>query len=594
MSLVVSSILEFVSDFGFRISDFGSRLQNCGLTAKNAEITKNCIIFIRSLCSLYSLRLILQPPLGFRISRPSRLWFLCLFLLRAGPAGAHPISLISATVQVNSNSVAARIEVMCEDFVMLYGYTPDRDNYISKTNLLEGMSKHGELLLRDFMIRGREGQLLPGKVASVESPVLPERGVLVEDLMQTKVAYHLLYPAAKPPEYLTFQQKIGNTGGSFLPSVLQLTVNQAGAEPRPPVVLTGDGEVQTFAFDWSGALPQPQGPAAANAADNQAPRNMGLESYGSVYAFLYVEPAEVRIEILMPLLTLETWLEVARKDRNFLEVAEQQAALPAVKDFFRGRNKVVIDGLEVSPLVPRLDFYGVDFKDFAMAAEPSRLSAWTARVGAILTYSTKGMPRQVDITWDLFNERVLGARAALVAGQEAKRARFSPYQTTLTWKNPGAPPLPEIAPVRTRDPDDPTRATIAETLLKNIYRAFDYRDEKVIYDALARSVQGELLADTYLKIHGGLLMQEQGGAVARVQLVEPLETRVSNARSGAFTAQVKWRVTGTVEHWGHIHTRINAYEALLRITRAAGSWKITGLEPGKQERVSYSLSVRKF
>ncbi|MGO8675250.1 MAG: hypothetical protein ACLQVX_05200 [Limisphaerales bacterium] len=553
MSVELPSILRLVPDFGFRVSDF-----------------------------------------GFRISRPARLWFLCLLLLRAGPTWSHPISLISATVQVSSNAVSARVEVMCEDFVMLYGYTPDRDNYISQANLREGMSKHGQLLLRDFMIRDREGQLLPGKVASVEAPVLPERGVLVEDLMQTKVAYHLLYPAAKPPEYLTFQQRIGSTGGSFLPSVLQLTVNQAGAEPRPPVTLTGEGEVQTYAFDWSGAPPRPQGPAAPNASDTQAPRNMGIESYGSVYAFVYIEQAEVRVEILLPLLTLETWMQVPRKDTNFLDVAEQQAAMPAVKEFFRGRNKVVIDGIEVSPLVPRLDFYGVDFKDFAMAAEPSRLSAWTARVGAILTYSTKGMPRRVDITWDLFNERVLGARAALVAGQQASRARFTPYQTTLTWNNPGTPPLPEIAPVRTREPDDATRATIAETLLKNIYRAFDYRDEKVIYDALARSVQGELLADTYLKIHAGLLMQEQGGAVARVQRVEPLETRISNVQSGAFAAQVRWRVTGTVEHWGHIHTRINAYEALLRITHAAGAWKITGLEPGKQERVGYFLTVRKF
>jgi hypothetical protein len=200
----------------------------------------------------------------------------------------------------------------------------------------------------------------------------------------------------------------------------------------------------------------------------------------------------------------------------------------------------------------------------------------------------------VDITWELFNDRVLSARAALFAGQEGKRVRFTLYQPAFTWKNPGAPPLPEIAPVRTADPDDRTRASIAETLLKNIYRAFDYRDEKVIYDALARSVQGELLADTYLRIHESLLMQEQGGAVARVELVEPLETRVSNAQSGAYTAQVKWQVTGTVEHWGHIHTRINAYEAVLRIRRAAGAWKITGLEPGKQERVGYSLKVRKF
>ena len=148
--------------------------------------------------------------------------------------------------------------------------------------------------------------------------------------------------------------------------------------------------------------------------------------------------------------------------------------------------------------------------------------------------------------------------------------------------------------MQAKNPDQKTRVRIADTLLKNIYRAFDYRDEKAIYDALAHSVEGDLLADTYLKIHAGLLMQEQGGAVSHVQNVELLNTLIADAQPASYNAQVKWRVTGTVEHWGHIHTRVNAYEALLRISRGESAWKITAMEVGKQERVSYQLKVRKF
>jgi hypothetical protein len=520
---------------------------------------------------------------------------LCLCGLLALSARAHPISLISATVEVATNQVAARIEVMCEDFVMLYGYVADKDNYISRSNLEEGMKKHTDLLLRDFTLRDRDGQLLSGKLLKLEPPVLADRGVLVDDLMQTKVIYHLVYPVAKPPEYLTIQQKIGGGSGAFLPSIMQLTIHQAGAEPGPTLALTGEGDVQTFEFRWSGASPaSPAGGSRADAAAGQASPNMGIESYGAIYAFLYITPAEVRIEILMPLLTLETWTEVQRKDNNFLEVAEQQVSMPALQDFFRGHNKVTIDGLEVRPVVQRLDFYGVDFKDFAVTAEPRRVSAWSARVGVILSYSTKGLPDQVAVTWDLFNPRVLSARAAVFAGAEAKPCRFTRYQPTFNWKNPGLPRMPEIAPVLAKNPDQKTRSQIAATLLKNIYRAFDYRDEKAIYDALARSVQGDLLADTYLKIHAGLLMQEQGGAVSRVENVELLDTSIVDAQPASYNAQVKWRVTGTVEHWGHIHTRVNAYEALLRIGRGEGAWKITGMEVGKQERVSYQLKVRKL
>ena len=143
------------------------------------------------------------------------MFFSLLCGLPALSARAHPISLISATVEVGSNQVTATLEVMCEDFVMLYGYVADKDNYISRTNLQEGMKKHSNLLLRDFMLRDRDGQLLSGKLASLEPPVIPERGVLVDDLMQTKVIYHLVYPVAKPPEYLTFQETIGSGSGAF-------------------------------------------------------------------------------------------------------------------------------------------------------------------------------------------------------------------------------------------------------------------------------------------------------------------------------------------------------------------------------------------
>jgi len=518
-----------------------------------------------------------------------------LLVLTAIQAHAHPISLSTANVEVSRDKITARLEVMCEDFVMLYGYTADQDNYIAKANLVEGIRRHIELLLRDFMIRDREGQFLSGKLENIESPAIPQRGVSVEDLMKTKVVYQFGYAVTKPAEYLTFQQKIGSGSGMFIPSVMQLTVRQAGGEALPVVALTGEGEVQTYAFDWSGTGgAKRQAGGTTDKAMEQASGNMGIESYGAVYAFVYVEPAEIRVEILMPLLTLETWTEVPRRDRDFLEVAEQRAASPALKEFFGSHNQVVIDGLGVRPVVRWLDFYGVDFKDFAVAAEPRRLSAWTARVGVILTYSTKGPPDQVGITWDLLNPKVLSARAAVFAGQDAKNCQFTRYQPTFTWKKPGLPPPPEIAPARAKAPDEKTRASIATTLLKNIYRAFDYREEKVIYDALAQSVEGELLADTYLKIHAGLLMQEQGGAVSQVQNVELLDCAIADSRPGSYTANVKWRVTGTVEHWGHIHTRVNAYEAQLRIRRGDEAWKITGLEVGKQEHLSYQVKVRKF
>jgi hypothetical protein len=246
----------------------------------------------------------------------------------------------------------------------------------------------------------------------------------------------------------------------------------------------------------------------------------------------------------------------------------------------------------VKPKLERLDFYGVDFKDFAMRAEARRLSAWTARVGAILTYSTKGAPGHVELKWTLFNNEMLAARAVIFAYDKGSRFTFYPRAPIFQWDNPGAPPLPAVSAIAT---GEKSREAVAESLLRNVYRAFDYYSESDIYDALARSVQGDLLADLYLKIRQGLIMQEQGGAVARVQEVKVVKTEPAVGKSkNGFAERVTWQVEGTVEHWGHIHTRVNEYSADLEIEPAGSAWKITALNVSRQSQVKSAVLLRKL
>ena len=98
----------------------------------------------------------------------------------------------------------------------------------------------------------------------------------------------------------------------------------------------------------------------------------------------------------------------------------------------------------------------------------------------------------------------------------------------------------------------------------NIYRAFDYRDESDVYDALARSVSGELLRSLYDQIYASLVLQEEGGAVCKITSVDVQEAEVL-AREAAtqaqqrFDVQATWQVNGSVFHFGHSHHRTNEY-----------------------------------
>ena len=54
----------------------------------------------------------------------------------------------------------------------------------------------------------------------------------------------------------------------------------------------------------------------------------------------------------------------------------------------------------------------------------------------------------------------------------------------------------------------------------------------------------------------------------------------------------RWRVTGTVEHWGHIHTRENEYQAVLTVSARMDAWKITAYQVLDEQRVRFETGLR--
>lgn len=137
-------------------------------------------------------------------------------------------------------------------------------------------------------------------------------------------------------------------------------------------------------------------------------------------------------------------------------------------------------------------------------------------------------------------------------------------------------------------PGEAEASEIFESLLRNIYRAFDFEAEDEIYDTLALSVSGDLLDDLYLEIHGSLILQEAGGAVSKVQKVEvdpPTLLPAGPDQGQWFDLEATWRVQGKVGHWGHTHVRLNGYKARFTVAEADGGWKIADMQILTQERL---------
>ena len=131
------------------------------------------------------------------------------------------------------------------------------------------------------------------------------------------------------------------------------------------------------------------------------------------------------------------------------------------------------------------------------------------------------------------------------------------------------------------------------TLLQNIYRAYDYNDQSDVYDALAHSVNGPLLDELFLKIQSGLRIQEQGGAIANVEEVRV--AAIEPVLDAAATFNCTWNVTGTVEHWGHIHTRENQYSARITLdVSEKGRGRISAFKVTDEKRVRFETGLRLF
>ncbi|MDP6354078.1 MAG: hypothetical protein QF473_03180 [Planctomycetota bacterium] len=128
-------------------------------------------------------------------------------------------------------------------------------------------------------------------------------------------------------------------------------------------------------------------------------------------------------------------------------------------------------------------------------------------------------------------------------------------------------------------------------LHRNVYRAFDYDTEDAIYDTLAQSVSGELLDEVYNEVYQSLVLQDQGGAICKIEKVEILESKMmaSNSEAGKgsakFRVSCRWKVKGLVEHWGHAHRRVNRYGAVYTLRPFGDSWRIYDVEINEQERI---------
>ena len=371
-------------------------------------------------------------------------------------------------------------------------------------------------------------------------------------------------------------------------------------------------------------------------------RSLRRSYFAPMSGFLYIEPFEVRKEIIVRPKDMQRWVDLGLDSAKYIVADQRGAILEKIAEFLLDKQQVTIDGKTVTPILDRANFLSRTLKS-SMVVEPGTdINLDSAVVGVIFVYPVASLPARATMTWDMFDERVVQVPAAAVDEAGPFKSFLDPEWAVLEWQNfllnptiPGmialAPPPSQIAQwlyvvrwwalglvvvalllwarrqgsgsallavvgllalglslVLGKPLAPPTQATeqVVMDLLRNVYQAFDYREEGDIYDALERSVDGELLTDIYLETLRALELSNQGGARAKVKSVELQAMDISASNGGrGFRADVTWNVNGSVGHWGHVHTRSNQYQAQLDIEAIAGRWKLTSMNVLQEQRL---------
>jgi len=362
--------------------------------------------------------------------------------------------------------------------------------------------------------------------------------------------------------------------------------------------------------------------------------------------FIYVEPFEVRKEIIVRPHDIQQFVDLGLEGKDIIPAGRQEEIKQKIVEFLEPHFKVKIDGVPTEGTLDRVNFLRRTLKS-STVVDGQDVPLLPATMGIIHVFPTDGLPQSVEMEWDIFTDKMQRVPSASVDQAGPLPVILEPDFNVLRWDNflkfPIIPTLTEIqAPpgavqkmsawgrwvalglslvfllsaVQTwRTRGKPLPAALAAfvvfagaagylayenrqsaldsgrlqqlvgDLLHNVYRAFDYRGEEVIYDVLARSAAGGLLTDIYLETRRGLELANQGGARVKVKDIEVLETRLVESRGDSLTVESKWNVFGSVGHWGHIHQRKNGYHALLEISEIDGAWKLTGLEILQEERL---------
>ncbi len=508
------------------------------------------------------------------------------------PVSAHPISLTDAVVDVREDHVQIKLGVAIEDLVLYYELKANKEFKYPAVKLREMAKEHQSFICERLQIRAVDGKLLAGRVQGMDTTQIPEDGVLQTEIKSRSISYQIKYAVDKPYRFLTIRQVFGE----LQPASMDCLLLHNGFLLEKARQLAS-GQTYTIELDWdSPPTERPDYKTFRQNKERQLRQRLGIASYSILYSFLYITPREVRHEILIPMLTLEKWVPLQRRDPDFLDVDEQKSAHKSLADFFGKGNPVTINGSVIAPTLDRASFFGLDIRDFALNAPPRRVNVYQARVGLIMNYRPSSPVRQITVEWDTYNKYAPMLKSLVLVNDQDPFAQFfvknAPgFEWTFAKVKRDKPQGVKVG-LKEQQISQALGKQIAGGVLRNVFTAINRDDDGEVFDALAVSVSPRLIREIYLQVKSALIVAEQGSASLHVRDVVVTSVEIVPGDGDQLSLRCRWQVTGTVEHWGHLHTRVDEFVGELTLSRERTGWLLDKFRVSEQKQQAIKTTLR--
>jgi hypothetical protein len=361
----------------------------------------------------------------------SLLFFLFIFIL-SSPAEADWINFSGAEnapniaeIYINDDHVKVVLEIFINDIITFERLLPDdffEEKNIKRPPLAKRLEQFSD---KDFQLVTDTGKKLQAELKLVEPRMRKERpspfaGMINPFTRQPipgppedrRVLYaELVYSFKNKPESLMIFPPLDDKG------INRASIGFITYHKRVPIIdFRYLSEPSTITFDWEDPW--------YSFFDKKALKRW---QKGGVMSFLYIEPFEVRHEVLARVKDLAAC--------EFIEADENEKLKKQVGDFFLQRDNVLIDGKKLRPILDRTAFVKYSLTGSTFLQQPERIPVNTAMVGVIITYLTDSIPQEVTVEWDLWSDRVQKVPTSAIDPAGPFPSYITPDDNVHVWKN---------------------------------------------------------------------------------------------------------------------------------------------------------------